>query len=136
MRSREQGQATVFVLGMTLVCFAVAGVAVDGTRAFILRRTLQNAADASALAGAAEIERGSYYGGDEVVLDRGRARATAADWLARRNLGIEAAIDATGDEIRVLLRGSVEATFLSIVGIVELPVAAEARAGPLAGAAE
>jgi uncharacterized membrane protein len=53
----EHGQTTVLVVGLALVVFAVTGLAVDGTRAFLLRRTLQNVADASAVAAAGEISR-------------------------------------------------------------------------------
>ncbi|HVM35392.1 MAG TPA: pilus assembly protein TadG-related protein [Actinomycetota bacterium] len=134
--TREQGQATVFVLGMSLVCFAVAGVAVDGTRAFILRRTLQNAADASALAGASELDRGALYSDGRIVLDPTKARSAAARWLTRRGIAAEVAIDVTGDRVRVYVRDRVDATFLTLVGIDVLPVAAEARAAPVAGAPE
>lgn len=67
----ERGQTTVLVLGMALLAFALSGVAVDGTRAWLYRRTLQNAADGAALAGAAELDRSAYYasGGESVVLD-------------------------------------------------------------------
>jgi Flp pilus assembly protein TadG len=134
--TREHGQATVFVLGMSLVCFAVAGVAVDGTRAFILRRTLQNAADASALAGASELDRHALYADGRVVLDQAKARGAAARWLTERGIVADVAIDVTGNQVRVLVRDRVNATFLTLVGIDVLPVGAEARAAPVAGAPE
>ncbi|HVL64465.1 MAG TPA: pilus assembly protein TadG-related protein [Actinomycetota bacterium] len=130
----ERGQVTVFVAGMTLVVLAVVGVAVDATRAFLFRRTLQNAADASALAGASEIDRALYYGADRVELAEGSAVRAARDWLATRAVGADAAISIEGDEVEVVLRGSIPSTFLGVVGIGELTVAAEARAAPIAGA--
>ena len=41
----ERGQVTVMALGLALMSLVMAGLAVDGTKAFLLRRTLQNAAD-------------------------------------------------------------------------------------------
>jgi len=117
-----------------LICFAVAGVAVDGTRAFLYRRTLQNAADAAALAGASEIDRSAYYAGrNDIVLDGGRARGTAMRWLARRGLPVEADVAATPALVRVGLRARLETTWLGLVGIGELPVAAQAVAEPVSG---
>jgi len=134
MRRSQSGQVSVFVIGTALICFAVAGVAVDGTRAFLYRRTLQNAADAAALAGASEIDRSAYYAGrNDIVLDGGRARGTAMRWLARRGLPVEADVAATPALVRVGLRARLETTWLGLVGIGELPVAAQAVAEPVSG---
>lgn len=131
----ERGQASVMALGAALVAFAVAGVAVDGTRAFLFRRALQNAADAAALAGASEIDVGAFYagGGERAVLDPRAARAAAAEWLRRRGLDVAAAVEADADAVEVALRGRVETTLLALVGIDDVPVATTARAEPLPG---
>jgi uncharacterized membrane protein len=132
MNDAESGQVSVFVIGAALVCFAIAGIAVDGTRAFLYRRTLQNAADAAALAGASEIDTSTYYSGrDEIVLDDAGARDAAMQWLARRGLAVEAAVSATPAVVRVGLRGRLGTTFLGLIGISDLPVAAESVAEPL-----
>lgn len=136
MRDRaEAGQVTPLIVGLTLIVLAVSGLAIDGTRAFLLRRSLQNAADAAALAGAGEVDTSVYYssGGGNVTLEAGRARSMTLEWLARRRIPARAAIDATGEGVRVVLRGSVPATFLRLVGISQIPVAVEARAAPVAG---
>jgi uncharacterized membrane protein len=130
----QSGQVSVFVIGTALICFAVAGVAVDGTRAFLYRRTLQNAADAAALAGASEIDRDAYYSNrDDVVLDGVGARSAAFQWLARRGLPVDAEVSASATSVRVGLRGRLGTTFLGLIGITDLPVAAEAAAEPLSG---
>jgi Flp pilus assembly protein TadG len=136
LRCEESGQATILVLGFALVCFAIAGVAVDGTRAWLYRRTLQNAADASVLAGAAELDRASYYAsaGEIVEVDPVAARSVAREWMAKRGLPVNVAIEADATGVRIEVRGSVETTFLTLIGVSALPVAAEARAEPLAGA--
>ena len=131
----ERGQTTVLVLGMALLAFAVAGLAVDGTRAWLLRRTLQNAADAAALAAAGELDRSAYYGsgGAEVALDATSSERVAARWLTRRALDASARIDATRERVTVELKGAVGTTFLSLAGIRSIPVAVRADAAPLPG---
>jgi hypothetical protein len=131
----ERGQATVLVIGMSLVVFAIAGLAVDGTRAFLFRRSLQNSADAAALAAAAELDRALYYGsgGTTAVLDESAARAAARRWLQLRGLPLTAEVDVAPDRVEVLVRGNVPTTFLGLVGVAEIPVGARADAAPVSG---
>jgi Flp pilus assembly protein TadG len=133
--TEELGQATVLVLGLSLVVFAIAGLAVDGTRAFLLRRSLQNSADAAALAAAAELDEAAYYasGGKVAVLDEPAARRSAADWLQSRGLPLKAEVATAPDRVEVVVRAVVPTTFLGLAGITEIPVAARADASPIAG---
>ena len=136
MKLREEaGYASVLVLGFTLIAIGVAGLAIDGTRAFLYRRSLQNAADAAALAGASEVDRQSYYAsaGRLVELDPTAARAKAAEWLGLRGLDTKAQIDANEESVQVVLRGEVDTTFLRVLGISGMPVGAESLARPLSG---
>jgi hypothetical protein len=136
MKTDQSGQVTVLVLGLALVTFAVAGLAVDGTRAFLLRRTLQNAADSSALAAAGELDRRGYYAGSghETELDPGRARVMAVRWLTTRGIKAGFTIGAEPEGVRVRLRSRMPTSFLGLVGIRSVTVAVEAVAEPLAGA--
>ena len=131
----ESGQITVLVLGMALVTFAVGGLAVDGTRAFLLRRTLQHAADGASLAAASEIDTTSYYesGGNRIELDLGPARRTAERWLGLRGIRARVGIDVSPDAIRVVLRSDMPTSFLGLVGIDRVQVAASARSEPVPG---
>lgn len=124
------------VLGLALVCFAVAGLAVDGTRVFLARRSLQSAADAAATAGAAELDAAAYYrsGGRTVALDPDAARTVAARWVARRGLDVRVAIAADVRTVTVALRQRVATSWLGLVGIDSIPVGATARSRPIAGA--
>lgn len=133
MRTEEHGQATVFVIGMALVAFAVVAFVVDGTRAFLLRRTLQGAADAAALAGASQLDERAYYssGGARVMIEPGAGRSAASELLTRRALGARAAISATPEGVTVVLRSEMPTAFLQVIGIGDVPVAAEAVAEPL-----
>lgn len=133
--SEERGQVTVLVLGLALVCFAVAGLAVDGTRAFLARRTLQSAADGAAAAGASEIDVARYYrtGGRSVVLDSASARQVAGRWLARGGIDTTASVSATANAVSVSLREDIPTTWLGLVGIDRIAVGVTARSRPLAG---
>ena len=125
----------MLVLGMALLAFAVAGLAVDGTRAWLFRRTLQNAADAAALAGAGELDRSEYYGsgGRDVVLDATASERRAVQWLTSRAVGARATVDATTERVSIELRGVVPTTFLSLAGIHSIAVAVRADAAPIVG---
>lgn len=129
----EQGQVTVLVVGMALVAAAVVGLAIDGTRAYILRRSLQNAADAAALAGASELDQRAFYlaGGRELTLSAARAARAARAVLARRALAAAAHVDAGPGRITVRLRAEAPTSFLALVGIGELPVMVEATSEPV-----
>ena len=131
----EVGQVTLLALGLAVVAFAIAGLAVDGTRAFLLRRTLQNAADSSALAGSGGLDSVSYYstGGRRVALDPDAARRAALELLERRGLEGRASVQADASGVEVSLRSEAPTSFLSLVGISGLPVAVTARAEPVGG---
>lgn len=129
----ERGQTTVLVLGMALLAFAVAGLAVDGTRAWLYRRTLQNAADAAALAGAGELDRGAYYSSGDVLLDEGASERAALRWLSSRVIGARAAVESSTERVTVEMRGAIQTTFLSLAGIDYIDVAVRADAAPIPG---
>lgn len=127
----ERGQVMVLVIGMALVVAAVAGVAVDGTRAFLHRRTLQNAADSAVLAAASQLDRSQVYSTPEgVTLDKGSAERFASQWLSERSVAADVRVATTRREISVLVRGGVPTTFLRLVGVEFLGVAARASARP------
>ena len=131
----ESGQVTVLVLGLALVAFAVGGLAVDGTRAFLLRRTLQHAADGASLAAAGELDTTSYYasGGNRIELDLTTARRTAERWLGLRGIDARVAIEVSPDAVGVVLRAEMPTSFLGLVGVDRVPVAASARSEPVPG---
>lgn len=131
----EEGQTTILVVGLAIVVFAVAGLAVDGTRAFLFRRTLQNVADSSVLAAAGDISQARYYasGGRVVQLDPTQAHETAAQWLSRRESGLQVSIHTDQNGVSVIARGALHSTFLALIGIDSIPVEVNAAARPLAG---
>lgn len=123
----------MLVIGLSLLAFAVTGIAVDGTRAFILRRSLQNAADSATVAGAGELDETAYYSsaGRKVVLDPASASGTANTYLARKGIAARPSVEADESGVYVVMRAESPTTLLRIIGIEAIPVAVESRAEPL-----
>jgi Putative Flp pilus-assembly TadE/G-like len=131
----ERGQVTVMTLGLALVSLVIAGLAVDGTKAFLLRRTLQNAADSASLAGAGEIDRHAYYGsgGHTLELSSEAVVRTARRYLALRQIDARVSIEVAEEDVSVALRGSSDTLLLALVGISEVPVAVASNAAAIEG---
>jgi len=131
----ERGQVTVMALGLALMSLVMAGLAVDGTKAFLLRRTLQNAADSASLAGAGEIDGDAYYGsgGKTLELSPEEAVRIARRYLEIRQIEAMVSLKVEEDDVSVVLRGRSETLFLGLVGISEVPVAVESNASAVAG---
>ena len=132
MTVEERGSVTILAVGLALVCFAIAGLAVDGTRAFLARRSLQNVADSSAIAAAGQIDTQRYYRseGATITLQSRVAEESARRMLARRAIDGSALVFADVDRVEVLLRSRVNTSFLRLVGINSIPVAASASSSP------
>ena len=130
MRAEESGQVMVLTIGMMLVVLAVGGLAIDGTRALLLRRSLQHSVDGASTAAAAEINKSAYYksGGTIVVLRPERARRVASLVLSRRGLQAIRYVDADEHSVSVRMVTEMETALLKIVGISRITVGAEARA--------
>ena len=131
----QRGQTTILVVGLAIVVLAVTGLAVDGTRAFLFRRTLQSIADASVVAAAGEISPTAYYssGGRKLLLDPQHADQTARRWLAQRSIPLTVTVRTDNNEVSVTARGALRPTLLSLVGIDRIPVQVEASARPIGG---
>ena len=132
MSRDEAGSVLPLVIGLMLICFSVTGLAVDGTRVFIARRSLQSAADAASVGGAAEIDRGAYYrsGGAIVRLQSHAAEATAARLFSERGLDASVVFEAGRRGIDIVVRSQVPTTFLKMIGIDSIPVEVSAVARP------
>lgn len=133
--SNEHGQVTILAVGLALLAFATSGLAIDGTRAFLFRRSLQNAADAASLAGAAELDTGRYYSssGSDISVDPVAAHEVASKWLHLRGIDARAKVLASRDRVTIVLRGRLPTTFLGLIGIASVPVAVVAASEPRVG---
>src|SRR6266581_9409216 len=60
-RTAQRGQAIVLIALMLTIVVGMAAIAIDGSRAYALRRDLQAATDAAALAAADKMQQSGSY---------------------------------------------------------------------------
>jgi Flp pilus assembly protein TadG len=130
----ERGTVTLWLLGLCMLLLALGGISVDLWRGFSARRSLANAADAAALAGASAIDEEAYRQHGVVQLTpplaESRARAHVARQLDRGSLR---AVDVHADHasVTVVVRGEIGFTLLRVLDPDgDLPVRVTATATP------
>lgn len=133
----ERGQALLLVVGFTVIVFSIAGVAVDGARLWLFRRGLQNSVDAAVLGAAGRVDSTALYasGGATRRLDHSDAVDEARRLIERRGLVGRLDIRIEANLVRATVTSEMETSFLSLVGVEKLSVAAEAAAAPVFGEA-
>lgn len=133
----ERGQALVLVVGFTVIVFSIAGVAVDGARLWLFRRGLQNVVDTAVLGAAGRLDSTALYasGGGVRRLDHSAAVDEARRLIGRRGLVGKVDITIDGNLVRASVTSEMDTSFLSLVGVEKLSVAAEAAAAPVFGGA-
>jgi len=130
----ESGQAIVLVAVLMAGLVAVVGLVTDGGLVFSQRRDLQNVADAAALAGAMQLDEGTYRSSGEVLLDEPAARQAAVQYLeAEGGLSYSVVVRPTRVEVSVSRQASTG--FLRVVGINRVEISANASAEPRHGVA-
>jgi hypothetical protein len=100
-----------------------------------MRRGLQRTADAASLVAASQLDTDRIYvsGGVGRHIDTARALSMARSVTEASGLALHLDLDVTEDRVRAVVRASLDTSFLSLVGVGELPVAAEATAVPVFG---
>lgn len=121
----ESGTATVFVVGVTLVMLACAGLVLDGGNALNARMRLADDMEQAARAGAQEIDVDHLREHGVVRLDTGAAEARAASFIAPAGY-TDVRVRVEGEEITVSAKDSVSTDLLSLIGIHRFDVAASA----------
>lgn len=126
----ETGQAIVWVAVMLPLFLSVIGLAIDGGIAFDSRRELQDVADGAARAGAMQIDQNVYRAsaGASVVLDVNSAQQAAAAYVASQGKDLTATTTVSPRRIEVTVRRLEPTSFLRIVGLDSIPMAATATA--------
>ena len=124
LHQHERGSTLVYLALIMLVLMGFAGLALDGSHAYLERRRMQTAADAAALAGARELALGRDPS-SMISNYVSHNRATLSSWSIINN----------GTGIRVLTHRDVATWFARAVGVNTLSVAATSEAGflPLLG---
>lgn len=128
----ESGGASVFVIGMSVVLLACAGLVIDGGQALNTRARLADDAEQAARAGADAIDVVALREGRGVIIDRNAARQRAAEHLSGIEYsGDQYAIQVLDEGVRVVIRDTVDTALLQLIRIDEFTMRAEAFAEPL-----
>lgn len=115
----EQGTTLVYLALVLLVLIGFAGLALDGSHAYLERRHMQTAADAAALAGARDLALGKDP--DDIINEYVMLNAVDAQhtwWPINNNTGVH-----------VETQTGVDTWFATALGIDTIPVSAESEAG-------
>lgn len=128
---KDEGQGVVTVLGLLIVALMVTGLAIDMTRAVVVRRNLQAACDAGALAGASMVDVGVLRtsGGRQIILDPQAAQTEAQRVFAlQAPSGSRGTAHASATTVAIDGGATVSASLLALAGVTsfEIPVKCEA----------
>lgn len=138
--SGERGQALVFITILLMFAFiALAALAIDGGHLYVVRRDLQNMADAACLAAATEFTLGgeqddAYQAAVDYVLANGGSEDlyTAQEGTGQ---GLLKGIEVSGKSVRVALVTEVPTYFTMIFNRSAAGVGARARCAATSGGA-
>jgi hypothetical protein len=136
----ERGAITIWGIGLILVVFGVAGLAIDTWRVFAERQALAGLADSASIAGATAVDVDEFRNSGTVQLDRGLAEARAVAYLndhaSDLDDDIAAFISFPANGIEVTLTRDVELTIIGAFlgeGVVGMEVAAYSTPGERIG---
>lgn len=131
---QERGGATVFVLGLAVVLFAMAGLVVDGGLAVNARQRVADDTEQAARAGAQHLSEESLRRDGAVAIDPSAAAVAARDHLLARDYPAgRIRVGVQGNVVTVAAAREVPTALLSLVGVNAFTVRAEARARAAAG---
>lgn len=124
-RREESGAAAVFVIGLTLVMLACAGLVLDGGNALNARMRLADNVEQAARAGAQAIDVPHLRQYGEVRLDDAAAEARARAFISSFGY-TDVSVDVTEGEITISAKDTVPTDLLSLIGIQRFDVSASA----------
>jgi Flp pilus assembly protein TadG len=132
----DRGAATIFVIGLSVMLFVLAGLVVDGGLAINARAEAADVAEQAARAGAQEINEDVLRGSGVVELS-GEAAATAETFLESTSFAAEGGqitgITVNADEITVSVTRDYDTMLLSIINFDSFTVNSTATARPAVG---
>ncbi|WP_137122965.1 pilus assembly protein TadG-related protein [Segeticoccus rhizosphaerae] len=126
-QDRERGSISITLALGSFVMIVLVGLAVDlGGRVHAQQQSRDVAAQAARAAGQ-EVLAGPAVRGSAITIDTHAAAQAAREYLSAA--GVEGSVSvASGDQVVVSTTGSYPTTFLSIIGIGDLPVTGHATA--------
>jgi Flp pilus assembly protein TadG len=127
----------LFVLGLAVALFAMAGLVVDGGSAINARQRVADDTEQAARAGADRLARMTMRGGGGLLVDPAAAQVAARTYLVARGYpSSQIAVTVTGDRVRAAATLRMPTAVLSIVFINSFTVSAEAEARAAVGITE
>ncbi|MBI9115333.1 TadE/TadG family type IV pilus assembly protein [Sanguibacter suaedae] len=124
---RDRGSVSVFVIGLVVALFLVAGLVIDGGRALNARMRITDDAENAARTGGNQLDEAALRSGGEPRIDRRAAETAARQYLTDRGY-TDITFDRTvgPDEFRVLVDDTVPTTILSAIFIHDFDVSGAA----------
>ena len=136
----ERGAIAIWGVGLVLVLFGVAGLAIDTWRVFAERQALAGLADSASMAGATAIDIAEFRRTGAVQLDPSLAEARALAYLNDHSADLDDDISASirfpVNGIEVTLTREVELTIIRAFldeGVVRMEVSAYSTPGERVG---
>lgn len=131
---RDRGAATVFVIGMALVLFGVAGLAIDGGKVINEKDKAFDVAEQAARAGANQIALGPLRSGGVVVIDSQAARSAAASFVSSTSTyQLDGSPAVNGNQVTVAVTKQISTNLLGLFGFGNFTIHAQATASPVTG---
>lgn len=133
-RHDDTGTATVFVVGLAVILFCLAGLVLDGGLAVNAREQVADDVEQAARAGAERIDVLTLRTTGVVRIDVGAAQLAAEAFLATRGYGAgQVSVAATPATVSVEAHRTVRTALLSIVFVNSFDVSAQATARAAVG---
>jgi Flp pilus assembly protein TadG len=124
----------LFVLGVALALFALAGLVVDGGLAINARQRVADDSEQAARAGADRLGEAALRGGGAVAVDPAAARSAARTYLSGRGYAdAQVSVAVNGGHVRVTATRRQPTALLSIVFINSITVSGQAEARAAVG---
>ena len=124
----ERGTASIFVLGLIVVLFAVVGLVADGGRAVNARVAIMDNAEQAARAAANKLDAADLSAG-VVTIDQDDAAVAATDFLVAAGYDADrTVVGVDGNQVTVTVDDEVPTTLLQLAGIRSFTVHGEATA--------
>ncbi|MGA5305925.1 pilus assembly protein TadG-related protein [Nucisporomicrobium flavum] len=127
----DAGEVTPFVVLLSVVLVAVAGLVLDAGLAISAKVQALDVAQSAARAGAQQLDLYAYRTQGVTRLDIGRAASAARAWLAAA--GVPGDASATATTVTVTVQRDSRTQILQILGVRNLHVSASATATAVQG---
>ena len=131
---REVGSATIFVVCFAVILLALAGLVIDGGLAINARQRIADDVEQAARAGSQDLNMDRLRADGVVEIDPIQAEEDARAFLAVRNYDPDH-IDVTVafNQVTVEAQTEQKTTLLSLIGVGDFTVRAQAQARPSVG---